>query len=333
MLMSIVASILILSIIRILVLLFIAMALLWILLTRPAISFLDSNDKYNNADIEIDRLKKHVKALSEEFTPRSYNHPENLNKVADYITSSFRSLCPNVIEQVFEVNGIPYKNIVAEFGPESHEITIIGAHYDTAGEQPGADDNASGVAGSLELGQLLSQEELSGRVVLAAFTLEEPPYFSTNDMGSAIFAKSLAEKAISVKLMICLEMIGYFSEEKKSQDYPAALLKLFYPSTGHFIAIVDQVFSIQAQRMKKWMNRVIEIPVYSINAPSFIPGVDFSDHRNFWIYGYPAVMVTDTAFYRNKAYHTRDDTADRLDYERMAQVVYGIYSYVRHINK
>ena len=128
-------------------------------------------------------------------------------------------------------------------------------------------------------------------------------------------------------------MIGYFSEVPGSQDYPAPYLSFLYPSTGDFVVIVDQIFSMQAQRMKQWMNRFIEVPVYSINAPSSVPGVDYSDHRNFWRYDYPAVMVTDTAFNRNVAYHTKYDTAEHLDYEKMAQVVHGIYLYVLHLNQ
>jgi hypothetical protein len=158
--------------------------------------------------------------------------------------------------------------------------------------------------------------------------LEEPPFFRSNNMGSAVYAKSLSESGAEVKLMIALEMIGYFSDEQGSQDYPSPLLGLYYPSAGNFIAIVDQMWSVQAQRMKKSMARATELPVCSINAPGFIPGIDFSDHINFWHNGYPAVMVTDTAFYRNHAYHTNDDRAERLNYKKMAQVAYGVFDYV-----
>lgn len=147
-------------------------------------------------------------------------------------------------------------------------------------------------------------------------------------MGSAVFAKSLADKHANVELMICLEMIGYFTDEPNSQDYPVSILKWLYPTTGNFIAIVDQLYSSQARRLKNSMNQSITTPVYSINAPAFIPGADFSDHRNFWHQGFPAVMVTDTAFYRNTAYHTMADTIDRLDFDKMAQVTYGVYRYL-----
>jgi Zn-dependent M28 family amino/carboxypeptidase len=266
--------------------------------------------------------------LSETMAPRSYRHINNLNSTANYISESLTSSGGRVTEQLFKVHGAEYKNIVAEFGPQGNEIIVIGAHYDVEGENPGADDNASGIAGLLEIARLLGKIQLKSKVILVAFTLEEPPFFGSNNMGSAVYAKSLAEAGVAVKLMIALEMIGYYSEVKGSQNYPVSLLKFYYPSTGNFITVVDQFMSTQAQRMKTSMNQVIDLPVYSINAPSIIPGVDFSDHRNFWRYGCPAVMVTDTAFYRNKAYHTHGDTADRLSYTKMAQVVYGVFDYV-----
>ncbi|MES9944431.1 MAG: M28 family peptidase [Candidatus Thiodiazotropha sp.] len=266
--------------------------------------------------------------LSEELAPRDYTHPDNLNKVANYIADSLRSSGARVSEQLFEVDGVEYKNIIGEYGPPDQEIIVIGAHYDAKGEYPGADDNASGVAGLLEIGRLLAEKELKTRIALVAFTLEEPPFFRSDNMGSAVYARSLAETGAAVKLMIALEMIGYYSEAKGSQDYPMLLLNLYYPRIGNYIAVVDKMLSTQAQRMKTAMAQVIDLPVYSINAPTFIPGVDFSDHLNFWRYGYPAVMVTDTAFYRNRAYHSEADTAARLDYGKMAQVVYGVFDYV-----
>jgi len=304
------------------------MAAIWIILARPMVA--EQEIHKPPILVDADALRKHVVALSERFFPRSDEYPENLTKVADYIATSFRASGSRVNEQEFQVYKARYKNIIAEYGPPSSEILVVGAHYDTAGEQPGADDNASGVAGLLEIGRLLAQDKLGSRVMLAAYTLEEPPNFRTEHMGSTVHARSLKENGVSVKLMISLEMIGYFSENKNSQSFPIPFLRLFYPSQGNFILVVDRLFSNQARGLKKWMSAVSEVPVYSINAPAFIPGVDFSDHQSFWKYGYPAVMVTDTAFYRNAAYHSLRDTADRLDYRKMAQVVYGVYSYIKH---
>jgi Zn-dependent M28 family amino/carboxypeptidase len=194
------------------------------------------------------------------------------------------------------------------------------------GPFPGADDNASGVAGLIELGKLLARAKLKSRVILAAYALEEPPHFSGPEMGSVFHARALRGAGKRVKGMISLEMIGYFSGERGSQEFPMPVLRLFYPSRGNFIAVVGNFANLGiVRRVKRSMGEASSLPVYSINAPALVPGIDFSDHRNFWAAGFPAVMVTDTAFYRNKAYHTAEDTPDRLDYERMAMVVAGAY--------
>jgi len=206
---------------------------------------------------------------------------------------------------------------------------VVGAHYDVAGEQPGADDNASGVAGLLELARLLKGQSFRQRVELVFYTNEEPPFFRTPYMGSAIHARSLAESGKRASLMLSLECIGYFSDEPGSQDHPVRLLNAIYPTTGNFISLVGFYEDGDVSRqVKTAMKSASDLPVYSINAPSFVVGVDFSDHLNYWNEGFVGMMVTDTAFYRNKAYHTPRDTADRLDYGRMAKVVDGVRAVV-----
>jgi Zn-dependent M28 family amino/carboxypeptidase len=276
-------------------------------------------------------LKQHVEVLCSDFVSRDHRHPGNLFRAAGYIRNHFQQTGAAVYEHSYEVEGQHYKNVMAEYGPESPSVIIVGAHYDAVIGTPGADDNASGVAGILELARLLSNASLSSQVILVAYTLEEPPFFASDLMGSAVHARVLKEEKVDVRLMICFEMIGSFSDAPGSQNFPLPFLDLYYPSTGNFIAIVDQFFSIQAWRMKRWMCQAIDLPVYSINAPKWLPGVDWSDHLNFWDQGYPAVMITDTAFYRNQSYHTADDTPDKLDYVRMAKVVDGVYDYVLHL--
>ena len=302
----------------------------WVLLTRPILPW---GGVVEGADAKVDQvlLRQHVEKLSVELMPRSYENLENLNRIAEYIQSQFSSSGATVRRQPFTADGKEYRNVIADFGPENDTVIVVGAHYDSAGELPAADDNASGVAGLIELARLLGAVKLDQKILLVAFCLEEPPFFNTPQMGSAVFARSLADAGKNVRIMVALEMIGYFSDKKGSQEYPVPLLKLFYPTKGNFIAVVDQLFSGQARKMKKIMRANSDIPVYSINAPPVIPGIDLSDHKSFWDHGYPAVMITDTAFFRNKAYHTRHDTADRLNYERMAQVVRGIFAYLIHI--
>ncbi len=271
------------------------------------------------------RLEHRVNELVGRFHPRDFAHAENLAGAAGFIGEEFRRTGAAVSEQLFQAGGESYRNIIARFGPDSRDVIVVGAHYDVAGEFPGADDNASGVAGLLELADLLAGAKLSRRVELAAYALEEMPFFSTGQMGSAVHARSLTVARRHVRGMLCLEMIGCFTDEPNSQQFPFTLLRLFYPGRGNFIAVVGNLGGAGiVRRVKRSMRRGSDLPVYSINAPALVPGVDLSDHVNFWRQGDPAVMITDTAFYRNPRYHTERDTLETLDYARMAKVVAGV---------
>jgi Zn-dependent M28 family amino/carboxypeptidase len=275
------------------------------------------------------RLNFHVRMLSETLVPRDAGHPQNLDRVAVYIRKEFEKAEGIVAEQPYQVDGKTYRNVIASYGPDTKKRVVIGAHYDACGEFPGADDNASAVAGLIELAYLLNKQPLSTRVELVAYTLEEPPHYRTENMGSAIHAKSLRQQGAYVRLMISLEMIGYFSDKPGSQEYPLGILKVFYPHEGNFIAVVGRLGDgLLVRRVKKAMHQASPLSVCSINAPQIVPGIDFSDHLNYWNAGYNAVMISDTAFYRNFNYHRDGDTADRLDYKRMAMVVQGTYAVV-----
>ncbi len=223
------------------------------------------------------------------------------------------------------MNGATYRNIVLRFDGTGDEAIIVGAHYDADYETHGADDNASGVAGLIELARLLAVEKHNLPIELVAFSLEEPPFFGSMQMGSYIHARSLSEQGSRVRLMVCLEMIGYYSDEPNSQNFPLILGRLYYPSKGNFAMIVGNMSNgLSVRSFKRSMASISGLDTYSINAPSFFGGADLSDHRNYWNFGYDALMITDTAFFRNKAYHTVGDTADRLDYVKMALVVDGV---------
>ena len=275
------------------------------------------------------RLRRRVRQLCEEFFPRDFGHPENLESAAAYIREEFQRVSAAVADQVFSAGGGNYRNVIASFGPKTEELIVVGAHYDTDGELPGADDNASGVAGLLELAHLLCAVKLPLRVELVAYALEEMPFFGSSEMGSAVHARALHASGRRVRAMLCLEMIGCFSDERGSQQFPFPLLRLFYPGRGDFIAVVGNLRGPGVvRRVKLAMRRATDLPVRSINAPALVPGVDLSDHVNYWRLGYPAVMITDTAFYRNERYHTERDTPETLDYTRMAKVVQGVFEAV-----
>ena len=277
------------------------------------------------------RLRRHVEALtSPPLTPRDHEHPDGLERAAAYIEAALREHTAEVWDQRFGAGGKTYRNVIAGFGPASSDRIVVGAHYDTAGPLPGADDNASGVAGLIELARLFAANAPERRVELVAFALEEPPFFGSTEMGSAVHAASVAAEGGRVRLMISLEMIGYFTDAPRSQRFPAPGLGLFYPRTGNFIAVVGKLGQgATVKRVRSSMRAATSLPVESIAAPRVLPGVDLSDHRNYWDRGWHAVMVTDTANYRNPNYHTANDTPDTLDWRRMAQVVTGVYAAVR----
>ena len=303
----------------------------WFWVTQPLLS---SATPKTERIVDPSRLEAHVRKLSVELAPRDESHIENLDRVAAYIKSEFGQAGASVSEQPYRTQGKLYRNVIGQFGPESEERIVIGAHYDTAGPLPGADDNASGIAGLIELARLLGRQQPPLRVELVAFTLEEPPYFRTTGMGSSVHAESLRKQNIRVRAMLSLEMIGYFSDSPNSQHFPVSVLSGFYPSTGNFIGVVGRLSEgLLVRRMKATMRNASPLPVYSINAPTFVPGVDFSDQLSYWEAGYSAVMITDTAFFRNPNYHTAHDTVEKLDYHRMAMVVEGVYAAVAELAK
>ncbi len=286
-----------------------------------------SGEENENSE-SINNLYSHVQYLTSTPEYRYHLNIGLLNLTANYIDSVFSIYSNRVKYQPYLVGNVEYKNIICSFGPEDGERIIVGAHYDVCYDQPGADDNASGVAGLLEIARLLSNntENLEYRIDLVAYTLEEPPNFRTKNMGSYIHAKILFEENVQIKLMICLDMIGYFDERPNSQHYPIRVLKLFYPDEANFIAIVSNFKNhFVGAKVKRLMKRKSKINVYHISGPSLLEGIDFSDHLNFWDFGFKAVLITDTAFYRNDRYHKKSDTIDTLDFEKMSEVVNGLF--------
>ncbi|MHB8845836.1 MAG: M28 family peptidase [Nitrospirota bacterium] len=273
-----------------------------------------------------------VRLLSEEIGERSFRDLPKLNKAADHIENSLRSFGCLVSKQAFTYQGKTYYNVIGEVKgshPDKKEILIIGAHYDTVVGTPGADDNASGVAGLLELARLTALSPAERTIRFVAFSLEEPPTFGTKDMGSYAYAAQVAKEGVKVYGMISLEMIGYFCETKGCQSYPPGVGWLF-PDQGNFISFVGSLSSRSfTHKVKKSFTQAVSLPVESLNTFSSVTGVDFSDHRNFWQFDIDAFMITDTAFNRNRNYHEAEDTWEKLDFRRMNQVVTGLYQAIR----
>ena len=209
---------------------------------------------------------------------------------------------------------------------------IIGAHYDVYGDQDGADDNGSAVVGLIRLAQLLKDEKLDFRIDFVAYTLEEPPFFRTENMGSYVHASGLKENNVPVKGMICLESIGYFSDEKGSQTYSTPLHKLTMGTAGNYILVVSRKEDGEfGKAMTNKMKDAGLISTKSVKGLKRLKGVDLSDHRNYWKYGYPAVMITNTAYYRNKNYHRKSDTIETIDFRRLSAVIHQLNMVVREL--
>lgn len=273
------------------------------------------------------RLRSHVVKLAGEIGARDLfrNNNRGLKASSDYIGSELKSYGYKVEYQEYPSAGVKVKNIIAAKPGLSapDEIIIVGAHYDSC-DNPGADDNASGVAGVLELARRLAAKPSARTVKFLAFVNEEPPFFRAKDMGSFVYASEAAGKKDDIKGAIVLEMIGYYSDAPFSQHYPP-LIGVFYPNKGDYPALVSNFHSRGlAWKIRDSFKSAAAQPLETAILPAMIPGVDFSDHRSFWKYGYPAVMFTDTAFYRNPNYHKQTDTPETLDYSRMALFLDGL---------
>ncbi|MGG9962310.1 M28 family peptidase [Ferruginibacter sp. SUN106] len=281
---------------------------------------------------DTSNIRRNLAAIINTPKSRNYKNIAILDSIANYIRLEFLKSSDRVAIQQFGVSNQSYSNIIASFGPEDGERIIVGAHYDVCGDQDGADDNASGVAGLLELARLLNGNNLKYRVDLVAYALEEPPFFGTQQMGSYVHAKSLHDAKVRVKGMVSLEMIGYYSDEEGSQDYPVGFLKWFYGSKGNYITIVQKsIAGTFAKQFKELAFENNSILTKSFRAPSFFGGIDLSDHRNYWEFGYSALMVTNTSFYRNASYHQKGDVLQRLNIPNIGLVVDGVFRVLKAI--
>jgi hypothetical protein len=285
------------------------------------------------------RLRDHLEMLTRTIGERSVRLPENLRRTAEYIQSFYESIGVPVRLEPYQYQDLPVANVVAElsFGEQPSRHYLIGAHYDSVTGTVGADDNGSAVAVLLEAARelkiLAEHDTLELRVTFVAFALEEPPVYGTRFMGSRVYAAKAKRERLSLDGMICLEMVGYSCREPGCQHYPFPLMFFGYPKQGNFIGIVGDFGSRSFSReVVKGFRQNRELPVVSLSVPwrgRILPAVRLSDHASFWDEGFPAVMVTDSAFYRNPYYHLPSDTMEKLDLDFMAEVVKSLVIFLR----
>jgi hypothetical protein len=285
--------------------------------------------------VEAD-LRRDVALLAGDLGDRSLPRPAGLGPAADAIERELVRAGLAVQRQRYEVAGRASDNLEVEiggyhWGGEDREVVVIGAHYDSVAGTTGADDNASGVAALLSLARTFAGTHPRRALRFVAFANEEPPYFQTPAMGSVVYARRCRERGERVVAMLSLETLGYYSDQPASQRYPFPF-GLFYPTTGDFVAFVGNTSSRALVRSAVASFRAgARFPSEGVAAPGALQGVGWSDHWAFWQEGYPAVMITDTAPFRNPGYHTPHDTPDRLSYAPLARVVEGLVRVVRDL--
>jgi hypothetical protein len=276
------------------------------------------------------RLRAHVQHLSSVVGERHLGRYDALLAAAEYIRDRLGETGDRLDVQEFRVEGLDVHNVELEHeGRDGRgEALVLGAHYDSVPQSPGANDNGSGVAALIELARLSSRMTTARAVRFVAFVNEEPPYFMTPQMGSVVYARRTRQRGERLTGMLSLETIGCYFDAPNTQQYPAPF-QWFYPSTGNFLAMVSNFASAQLlRRAARAFRAHTALPLESAPAPASIPGVGWSDHWAFWQQGYRALMVTDTAPYRYPYYHTPADTAEKLDYGRMARAVTGLLGVV-----
>ncbi len=310
-----------------LVIVILVVALFTYMVYMPGKSYEGELPAFDDADHAIaKRFEAHVTELCKNPAGRNFFEKKGLDAARKYIAGQFESSGYKVKFNEYQINGDAVANIEVKLTGSSHseKIIIVGAHYDAVPGAPGANDNGSGVAAILELADRFKDKNFPLTVRFVAFVNEEPPNSMTGNMGSFVYAKKAAKDKENIIAMFSLETIGYFSDEPGSQQYPP-LFNLFYPKKGNFIAFVGNLSSrgLVSKSIRSFRAHST-FPSEGIVAPAFIPGISWSDHWSFWKHGYPAIMITDTAPYRYPAYHTSEDTPEKVNYEKMVYVVKGV---------
>ena len=299
----------------------------WYMIFMPGKSWSDQVPPLSAEEQLIhDNLKRHVVMLAQQIGERNVWNAQALLGASRYIRQTLENLGYRVRVQSFESAEMTVQNLEVELPGVRlpQEVIVFGAHYDSVLGTPGANDNASGIAALLEIARLMAGKKPARTLRLVAFANEEAPFFDSDEMGSKVYAKRASQRNEDIKAMVSLEMIGYYSDKQGSQRYPFPL-GFFYPDTANFVGFVGNLSSRRLVRQALGAFRAsTAFPSEGVAAPSWVTGVAWSDHWSFWQAGYPAIMITDTAFFRYEHYHRPTDTPDKLDYQSMARVTKGL---------
>ncbi len=276
------------------------------------------------------RLRSHLEQIVRERNP--YLASEGHFYVREYIREQLGHWGTVEVYE-FQVQGREHQNLILDLPAQPNEVhrppILIGAHYDAVVGTPGADDNASGVAGLLELARLLSDRPARFPLRLVAFDMEEYGL-----LGSQAYAQALKQQGVALRLMLSLEMIGYCDVTPGSQHYPKGL-QAFYPDRGDFIALVGNLATILDLMTLSGAIKRNGIPCQWLPAGQrglLVPETRLSDHSPFWDCGYRALMVTDTSFLRNPHYHNRSDRLETLDLDFLSGVCQGLAAGLRRLS-
>jgi hypothetical protein len=285
------------------------------------------------------RLHGHVDVLAGLIGPRHLGKPSTMEAAVAYIQRQLAAGGETVGRQTYKAFGNDTCNLILERRGTQRpaEILVIGAHYDTVPETPGADDNASAVAMLLEAARLTAGLPTRRTVRFVAFSCEEPPHFYTDSMGSEQYARACRQADENVVGMLCLEMVGYYSDAPGSQQCPTRVPKLLrkgFPTRGNFLTAVGNLKSTRlVLAFRRGFKQASTLPLYAVAVPERIQEIRLSDNSSFWDQGYPALMITDTSFLRNPHYHKPSDKPETLDYTRLAQATFGVAGAVLHIGR
>ncbi len=278
-----------------------------------------------------DRLERDVKTLAVKIGRRNSGSYDNLVATKDFLSRELSEIGYQVREQEYAIDGKKFSNLEVEIPGSSRadEILVIGAHYDSAFTSPGANDNGTGAAAVLALAREFVGTKPLRTLRFVEFANEEPPFFWTKNMGSAIYAQSAKQRGDKIVGMFSLETIGYYSTQLNSQKYPPPL-SFLYPSQGDFLAFIGNIDSRELLRNTiRSFRAQSKFPSEGAALPDFIQGIGWSDQWSFWQQGYQALMITDTATFRYPYYHTDDDTIDKIDFDKLSRVTYGVSKVIR----